>query len=87
MTDTAPKSHIALVVICITILASMSAAGGMWLTWKGFQGGTELIVTLNTGISGLIGFLGGRGSSGIQDKVKISNSPDNPVPVTAAEPT
>lgn len=37
-----------------------AASGGCWLLWKGFAGGGELVITLNTAISGLVGFLGGR---------------------------
>lgn len=59
---TAPQDHTRFIVGCITMLAASAAFGGMWLLWKGFAGGGELVVTLNTAISGLVGFLGGRGT-------------------------
>lgn len=40
-----------------------ATVGGCWLLWKGFAGGGELVMTLNTAISGLIGFLGGRNTA------------------------
>ncbi len=56
-------SHVTLVVICVTLLATEAAAGGLWLSSQGFQGGAGLtLIILNTAISGLIGFLGGRGT-------------------------
>ncbi len=60
-----------MVVICVTILASQAAITGAFLLWKGYAGGGELVVTLNTAISGLIGFLGGRATTPV-------NQPDAP---------
>ncbi len=61
---TAPKSHVTLVVLCVTLLGTEAAVGGIVLHMKGYQGGAGLtLITLNTAISGLIGFLGGRGSA------------------------
>ena len=53
--------QVSLVVICVTLLASEAAIGGVFLHMKGFAGGAGLtFLSLNTAISGLIGFLGGR---------------------------
>lgn len=57
------KNHTPLVVICVTFLATIASTTGAFLLWKGFAGGGELVVTLNTAISGLIGFLGGRATA------------------------
>ena len=62
------RTHTALVVVCVTILATIASVIGGWLLWKGFSGGGEMIITLNTAISGLIGFLGGR----------VTNTPSTP---------
>ncbi len=57
------SSHVTLVVLCVTILATEAACGGTILHLYGYQSGAGLVfLTLNTAISGLIGFLGGRGS-------------------------
>lgn len=57
-------SHVTLTVICVTILATEAAVGGLWLHSHGYPGGAGLtLIILNTAISGLIGFLGGRGSA------------------------
>lgn len=60
---THPQDHTRFIVGCVTVLASLAALEGGWLLWKGFAGGGELVITLNTAISGLVGFLGGRRSS------------------------
>jgi hypothetical protein len=70
-----PRSYIPLVVVCVTCLASLSAIIGGWLLWKGFAGGGEMIITLNTAISGLIGFLGGRSSTSGAPKLSIDAAP------------
>lgn len=54
------QSHTRFIVGCITALGALAAITGAWLLWKGFAGGGELVVTLNSAISGLVGFLGGR---------------------------
>ena len=55
------KSNTRLVVLCVTVLASEAAIGGVFLHLKGFSGGAGLtFLSLNTAISGLIGFIGGR---------------------------
>ena len=58
-----PDSQVRLVVGCVTFLASEAAVAGVWLHMKGFAGGAGLtLIILSNTISGLIGFLGGRGS-------------------------
>lgn len=73
------KNHTPLVVICVTFLATIASTTGAFLLWKGFAGGGELVVTLNTAISGLIGFLGGRAASPTaaqpQPDITISGNP------------
>lgn len=69
MNEKTQRSHTRLVVCCITFLAFTATVTGSYLLWKGFAGGGELVMTLNTAISGLIGFLGGR----------VSNPPDKPL--------
>ncbi len=65
------RTHTALVVICITFLAFTATVEGSYLLWKGFAGGGELVMTLNTAISGLIGFLGGRISNSAQQPAAL----------------
>lgn len=81
------KSHTRLVVLAVTFLASQAAIMGGFLLWKGFAGGGELVVTLNTAISGLIGFLGGRAAAAppaVPD-ITISGQPPH-VAVTQPQP-
>lgn len=49
------------IVGCITFLGTISIAGGVWLSWKGFHDGQVLISTGGVGaISGLLGMLNNR---------------------------
>ncbi len=58
---TTSPSQVSLVVLCVTLLATEAAVGGIFLHIKGFPQGAGLtFLSLNTAISGLIGFLGGR---------------------------
>lgn len=57
---TQPQNHTRFIVAWIGVLGLSAAVAGTWLLWKGFAGGGELVVTLNSAISGLVGFLGGR---------------------------
>ncbi len=52
-----PSNHVRFVIGCITALAMISALCGGFLLWKGFNGGGELVMTVNTAIAGMIGFL------------------------------
>lgn len=81
------KSHTAMIVLCVTWLGSLAALGGAWLLWKGFTGGSELVLALNSAISGLIGFLGGRAmtSNATQPDITISSQPPR-VEVTQPQP-
>jgi len=58
------KNHTPLVVVCVTLLGTQAAIMGGFLLWKGFTGGSELVLALNSAITGLIGFLGGRATAG-----------------------
>lgn len=57
---TQPANHVKFIIGCITTLALTSALCGAWLLWKGFAGGGELVMTVNTAIAGMIGFLSNR---------------------------
>lgn len=85
MKDQTPPSHTKFVVVCVTVLASQAALTGAFLLWKGFAGGGELVITLNTAISGLIGFLGGKGTTQpptTPPDITISGPPSPKVEVT-----
>lgn len=69
------KSHTGLIVICVTWLGSLAALGGAWLLWKGFTGGSELVLALNSAISGLIGFLGGRAMTTPTPDISVTSTP------------
>lgn len=71
-----PKDHTRTVVVCITLLGMSSAVGGMWLLWKGFTGGGELVVTLNTAIAGLVGFLGRSNRAAPADQISTEPQPE-----------
>lgn len=57
-----PVNHVRFIIGCITLLALVSALCGAWLLWKGFAGGGELVMTVNTAIAGMVGFLANRQS-------------------------
>jgi hypothetical protein len=53
-----PVTHVRFIIGCITLLALASALCGAFLLWKGYNGGGELVMTVNTAIAGMVGFLG-----------------------------
>lgn len=55
-----PPQNVRFIIGCITLLAFTAALCGAWLLWKGFAGGGELVMTVNTAIAGMIGFLSNR---------------------------
>lgn len=65
-----PQSHTRFIIACITFLSAIAMGLGFWLLLKGYQSG-ELLVTNGGvgGISGLIGFLGGKS----MDKPTVTN--------------
>lgn len=78
-----PQNHVRFIIGCITILALTSAMAGAWLLWKGFTGGGELVMTVNTAIAGMIGFLSNRQPSPQTASgavaTEVLNPPSNPV--------
>lgn len=77
-----PKNHTALIVICITVMGMTAALSGSWLLWKGFAGGGELVITLNTAIGVLGGFLGGRAMNQPPSSTTAISSADGTAEVT-----
>ncbi len=79
MTEKPAKNPTTLVVVCVTMLGTEAAIMGGFLLWKGFTGGSELVLALNSAISGLIGFLGGRAVASTQQQtppdITISGQP------------
>jgi hypothetical protein len=75
------NNHTIFIVGCITFLSGVAMGLGFYLLLKGFQSG-ELLVTNGgvAGLSGLIGFLGGKMTS-TQQKAEIA-----PPAVTPVEP-
>jgi len=55
-----PPNHVRFIIGCITTLALVATLCGGWLLWKGFAGGGELVMVVNTAIAGMIGFLSNR---------------------------
>lgn len=67
-----PPNHTRTIVLCITAL-SMAATGlGSYLLLKGFQSGELLAQMGSNGLSGLVGFLGGKMANGL-DKPHIAD--------------
>lgn len=82
-----PQNHVRFIIGCITALAMVSALCGAWLLWKGFAGGGELVMTVNTAIAGMIGFLSNRqpnqpGPGDPPAPVTVTNPASNPVPTS-----
>lgn len=57
LNPTPRPDHTRFIVGCVSILGAFSGILGAFLLWKGYAGGGELIMTVNTAIAGLIGFL------------------------------
>lgn len=55
-----PPNHTKFIVGAITLLSVLAIASGAWLLLKGFQSGELLAQMASSGLSGLIGFLGGK---------------------------
>lgn len=78
-----PQNHVRFVIGCITMLAMVSALCGGFLLWKGFAGGGELVMTVNSAVAGMIGFLSNRPvpppavTESINRLEKLANEPDN----------
>lgn len=78
-----PQTHVRFIIGCITLLALASALCGAFLLWKGYNGGGELVMTVNTAIAGMVGFLGQQKplpttpSGAIA--TDVTNSPERPV--------
>lgn len=54
----APRpDHTRFIVGCVSLLGGFAGVLGAFLLWKGYNGGGELVMTVNTAIAGLIGFL------------------------------
>lgn len=58
-----PPNHTKFIVLCITGLAMAATLVGSYLLLKGFQSGELLAQMGSNGLSGLVGFLGGKMSS------------------------
>lgn len=78
---TAPANHVRFVIGCITALAMVSALCGGFLLWKGYAGGGELVMTVNTAIAGMIGFLSNRQTPPL-GPTQVTVPPGQPLPVT-----
>lgn len=72
-----PPSHTRFIVGCITLLSMAAVGTGAYLLLKGFQSGELLAQMASSGLSGLVGFLGG----------KMSSSPTTPSGAIAVENT
>ncbi len=79
-----PVNHTRFIIACITFISSLAALCGAWLLWKGFAGGGELVMTVNTAIAGMIGFLSNQPKppqtgAGGAITTEVINSPTRPV--------
>lgn len=65
--------HTRLIVSTIGILSAGALALGAWLIFKGYQTGELLIQTGGSGVTGLLGFLGGKAT---QMKTEVIAAPE-----------
>lgn len=72
------RTHTRFIVGCITLLSILAIALGSYLLLKGYQSGELLAQMASSGLSGLIGFLGGKMAT---EKPGVSN-PDTVQTVT-----
>lgn len=83
-----PNNHTRFIVLCITGLAMMATGAGAYLLLKGFQQGELLAQMGSNGLSGLVGFLGGKMASEVKTgtggaiQTEVVNRQENPVPTT-----
>lgn len=79
-----PVSHTRFIVGCITALSAIAMGLGFWLLKLGYQSG-ELLVTNGGvgGISGLVGFLGGKA---VMDKAAVTIGNDATITTPPAPP-
>lgn len=86
----APKSHTALIVLCITTTSVLSGAAATFLLWKGYQSGELFVQVASNAVAGLLGFLGGKAAmvtTNVPKALEINNTPENPVNVTENKET
>lgn len=79
-----PNNHVRFIIGCITLIAMTGCICGAWLLWKGFAGGGELVMTVNTAIAGMIGFLSNQPKPPTTTPsgalaAEITNTPKDPV--------
>lgn len=79
--------HTRFIVLCITVMAMAATSFGGYLILKGFQQGELLCQMGSNGLSGLVGFLGGKVMSQPTTPsgalaTEVTNPPSQPVPTT-----
>jgi hypothetical protein len=52
--------HTRFIICCITLLSMMAVGAGTYLLVSGYQSGELLAQMASSGLSGLVGFLGGK---------------------------
>lgn len=78
------SDHTKYIISCITFLSFVALMSGAWLVFKGFEGGAVLIGAGGNGLTGLIGYLGGRTMSArptvnVEPPSNVTvNQPSNP---------
>lgn len=79
--------HTRLIVSVIGVLSAGALALGAWLIVRGYQTGELLIQTGGSGVTGLLGFLGGKAMGMAMQPPPDITVTGNPPRVEVAQPT
>lgn len=79
-----PADHTKYIITCVSFLSFTALTLGGFLEYKGFAGGAVLIGAGGNGLTGLIGYLGGRTMS---QRPATSVNVEPPSNVTVNQPT
>lgn len=81
-----PPNHTRFIVGSITLLSAAAIGCGTYLLLKGYQSGELLAQMASSGLSGLIGFLGGKMASNAEHNARVTDPTTVQTTVTESKP-